>query len=132
MKRLILAALAVAAFGMAAPAAAQTTQDLQAQRTQRRAEMQQRMAQRRAEMQQRRVERLQQLAERRPELKQRIDRRLAEGKKLQPLARKLMVQRRLNRMKVLRPELFDRLDLNKDGVLSRDEFAPRQRPRRKV
>ena len=116
MKRLILAALAVAVFGMAAPAAAQTP-DPQAQR-----------AQRRAEMQQRRTERLQQLAERRPELKARIDQRLAEGRKLGPVARR-MLQKRL---KTMRPEMFDRLDLNKDGVLSRDEFAPRQRVRRKV
>ena len=127
MKRLILAALALAAFGIAAPAAAQT-QDVQAQRAQRRAEMQQRMEQRRAELVQRRTERLKQLAERRPELKQQIEERLAKGVKVRPArVRKVMMQRRINRMKTLRPEMFDRLDLNKDGVLSRDEWQPRVR-----
>ena len=123
MKRVILAVLAFSTFAMATPVAAQT-QDLQAQRTQRRADMQQRLEQRRAEMVQRRTERLTQLAERRPELKQRIEQRIAEGKLGRPAARKLRAQRR---MKTLRPEMFDRLDLNKDGVLSRDEWQPRVR-----
>lgn len=116
MRRVILAALAVAACIMAPPSTADA-QDVQAQRLQRRAEVQQRLAERRAE-------RLQRLAERRPELKQRIEQRIAEGKKVRPLARKLRLQRR---MKTMRPEMFDRLDLNKDGVLSRDEWRPRAR-----
>jgi Ni/Co efflux regulator RcnB len=124
MRRLILAALAVAASIAAAPPAA-NAQDVQAQR---RAELRQQRQQRLTEMRQqqaeRREERLRQLAERRPELKQRIDQRIAEGKKVRPVARGLRVQRR---MKTIRPEMFDRLDLNKDGVLSRDEWRPRVR-----
>ena len=121
MKRLILAVLAASAFAMATPVSAQT-QDPQTQRAQRRAEMQQRLEQRRTEIVQRRTERLKQLAERRPELKQRIDERLAKGLKVRPMVRKQRLQRR---MKTLRPEMFDQLDLNKDGVLSRDEWRPR-------
>ena len=117
MRTLILAAFAAVACTVAAPSTA-NAQDVQAQRLQRRAEMQQRLAERR-------VERLQRLAERRPELKQRIEQRIAAGKSVRPLARKVMLQRRLKRLKTLRPEMFDRLDLNKDGVLSRDEWRPR-------
>ena len=124
MRRLILAAVALAACTVAAPSAA-NAQDVQAQR---RAELRQQRQQRLTEMRQQQVERreqrLRQLAERRPELKQRIDQRIAEGKKVRPVARGLRVQRR---MKMLRPEMFDQLDLNKDGVLSRDEWRPRVR-----
>ena len=129
MKRLMVAILFAAAGTLFAPSAA-TAQDPQAQRAERRAQVQQRLTEQRAERQQRLVQRrtemLQRLAERRPELKQRIDQRIAEGK-VRPQARKLMLQRR---MKTLRPEMFDRLDVNKDGVLSRDEV--KQRMRRKL
>lgn len=117
MRKLIVAACAAVAWSVAAPSPA-SAQDAQAQRLQRRAEMQQRLAERR-------VERLQRLAERRPELKQRIEQRIAAGKSVRPLARKRMLARRVKRMKTLRPEMFDQLDLNKDGVLSRDEWRPR-------
>ena len=121
MRRLILAALAVATCSLATASTA-NAQDVQAQR---RAELRQQRQQRSPEMKQqqaqRREQRLQQLAERRPELKQRIDERLAQGRTVRPAARQLRAQRR---MKTLRPEMFDRLDLNKDGVLSRDEWRP--------
>ena len=126
MKRLMVAVLFAAAWTLSTPGAA-TAQDPQAQRAERRAQMQQRLTEQRAERQQRLVQRrtemLQRLAERRPELKQRIDQRIAEGK-VRPQGRKLMLQRRMKR---LRPEMFDRLDVNKDGVLSRDEIKPRVR-----
>lgn len=117
MRKLIVAACAAVAWCVAAPSPA-SAQDVQAQRLQRRAEMQQRLAERR-------VERLQRLAERRPELKQRIEERVAAGKSVRPLGRRQMLARRVKRMKTLRPEMFDQLDLNKDGVLSRDEWRPR-------
>ena len=121
MRKLIVAVCAAIAWSVAAPSPA-SAQDVQAQRLQRRAEMQQRLAERR-------VERLQRLAERRPELKQRIEQRIeqriAAGKRVRPLARKQMLERRVKRMRTLGPEMFDQLDLNKDGVLSRDEWRPR-------
>ena len=126
MTRLMVAVLFAAAWTLSTPSAA-TAQDPQALRAERRAQMRQLLTEQRAELQQRlvqrRTERLQRLAERRPELEQRIDQRIAEGK-VRPHARKLMLQRRL---KTLRPEMFDRLDLNKDGVLSPNEFRPRVR-----
>jgi hypothetical protein len=132
MRRLIVAVMAVAAWTLSTPSTA-AAQDVKAQRAERRAQMQQRLTENRAERQQRLVQRrtemLQRLAERRPELKDKIDQRIAEGK-VRPQARKLMLQRRMKMLKTLRPEMFDRLDLNKDGVLSPDEF--KARAKRKV
>lgn len=118
MRRLILAALAVAAFATL-PAVA-SAQDVQARRAERRAEMRQQRAERRAEM-------LQRLMERRPELKARVERRMAQGKRVDPLARKLLMERHLKRRQ---PELFKRLDLNQDGRLSLEELRQRRRIRR--
>jgi hypothetical protein len=112
MRRLILAALAVAACaaGWASTAEAQDT------RVQRDAQVRERRAERQAKM-------LEKLQERRPELKQRIEQRLAKGRSLRPLARKMAIQRRLHK----RPDLLERFDLNKDGKLQRNELRHRRR-----
>ena len=124
MRRLILAALALTACAAALPSIA-SAQDVRAER---RAEIRQRAAQRTDEQRQRAAERraemLQRLQERRPELKQRIDRRLAEGRPVRPMIRKM----RMQRLKLRRPDDFNRLDLNQDGRLQRQEL--RQRARR--
>jgi hypothetical protein len=115
MRRLLLAALAVTAF-VTLPAIA-SAQDVKAQRAERRAEMRQQRAERRAEV-------LQRMMERRPQLKARVEQRRAQGKRVDPLARKLMMERRLKRRQ---PDLFNRLDLNQDGRLSPEELRQHRR-----
>lgn len=122
MRRLILAALTVAAFGTFPESA--NAQDVRAQQAERRQQMLERRTERQQMMAQRRMERLQHMMERRPQLKQRVERRMAEGRRIDPLARKLLMERRLKRRQ---PELFNRMDLNQDGRLSPEELRQHRR-----
>ena len=123
MRRLILTALAVATctLALASTAAAQDV------RVRRNTEVRPRAAERSAEVRaraaERRAEVIQRMIERRPELKQRIEQRAADGRKVRVLLRKQMMQ---GRLQFRRPAIFDRLDLNKDGRLQRQELRQRR------